>query len=78
MSDLFGGSLKAYWEEHWWGMPEFVSEDLKPYQKIIVSFRSLEEVRAFGELMGQRFTSKTKSAWFTPEDGNDLMGLSYE
>ena len=57
------------WEKEWQGMPEFSMENKEPVQRIIISFRDFEDVKKFGELMGQKVTSKTDSLWF-PKDEN--------
>lgn len=50
----------------WVGMPEFVSENKKPIQQIIVSFNSYEDVKEFGKLVGITATPKTKSMYYPP------------
>lgn len=52
------------WKEEWRGMPEFVQEKQEPYAKIIFRFNSEEELQEFAELIGQKLTKKTKSAWY--------------
>lgn len=78
MSDLFGGELKAAWEEHWWGMPEFTHEDLKPYKQIIVSFANLDEMKEFSAMIGQTITHKTQSVWFRKQPIGTYADKSYE
>ena len=45
-------------------MPEFVQEKKEPYSKIIIRFENEEDLQAFANLIGQKLTNKTKSAWF--------------
>lgn len=52
------------WKKHWQDMPEFIAEDLAPYQQIIVSFECKEDVEAFSKLINQKLTYKTKSVWY--------------
>lgn len=52
------------WKEHWVGMPEYIQNDEKPHQQIIVSFRNEQDVKDFAELIGQKLTYRTKSVWF--------------
>jgi len=52
------------WKEHWKGMPEFKQQDTMPYQKITMNFTREEDVKAFGELIGQKVTYKTDTLWF--------------
>jgi hypothetical protein len=65
-------------EEEWEGMPEFENE-ASFCQKIIVSFRSPEDVEAFAELVGQHdtITAKTKSIWFPKREREKLTDKAY-
>ena len=51
------------WKKEWKDMPEFVQEKQKPYAQITFRFEREEDLRAFAELIGQKLTEKTKSAW---------------
>ena len=62
-SSLFP-EMENEWEKEWHDMPEFVSEDKKPYQQIKVSFRNFEDVKEFGRLLGVNVTPKSDSTWF--------------
>lgn len=62
--ELFDTSEFTNWEKEWQGMPEFVSENKKPYQQIIVSFRNFEDVKEFADKLGIKVTPKTNSTWF--------------
>jgi len=75
---LFEGELLQYWEEHWWGMPEFSHEDLSPIRQLIVSFATQEEVDQFEESIGQKITPNTRSVWFTPQQIGTYQDKSYE
>lgn len=50
-------------KQEWKDMPEFTTQDLTPYKQLIISFRNPADYKAFGELIGQRLTPKTKSVW---------------
>ena len=52
------------WKKEWKDMPEFIQEDQKPIQQIIVSFASFDDVQKFADLLGMNVTTKTKSTWF--------------
>lgn len=52
------------WEKEWQGMPEFICEDLQPYQTIYVHFASKEDAQAFAKLVEQTITNKTISIWY--------------
>lgn len=52
------------WKDEWKDMPEFVQEKQTVYAQIIFRFNSEEDLQAFGKLIGQKLTKKTKSAWF--------------
>ena len=51
-------------EKEWVGMPEFVQEKKQEYSKIIFRFRNEKDLQEFAELIGQKLTNKTKSAWY--------------
>tara|TARA_Y100000034_G_C6708935_1_gene313042 strand:+ start:344 stop:583 length:240 start_codon:yes stop_codon:yes gene_type:complete len=50
-------------ELDWNGMPEFVQEKQEPYSKIIIRFKTEEDLQEFADLVGQKLTNKTKSMW---------------
>lgn len=55
---------KPNWKDEWVDMPEFIQEKQEPYAKIIFRFSCEEDLQAFAKLIGQKLTSKTKSAWY--------------
>lgn len=61
--DMFD-DLVPEWQREWVGMPEFIQNKKEPYAKIIFRFETDEDLRRFGALIGQKLTSKTKSAWY--------------
>lgn len=52
------------WEKEWKDMPEFISNDKKPVQQIIVSFEKWEDVKEFAKRIGIKVTQNTNSTWF--------------
>jgi hypothetical protein len=52
------------WQKEWKDMPEFISENKKPYQQIIVSFRDFNNVKEFAKRLGLNVTPKTDALWF--------------
>ena len=52
------------WKEEWTGMPEYIQEKQEPFSKIIFRFKNQDDLNKFSEIIGQKLTSKTKSAWF--------------
>ena len=52
------------WESEWVGMPEFIQEKQKPYACINLRVANEEDLNKLSELLGQKFTPKTKSAWY--------------
>ena len=50
--------------EEWTGMPEYISDDLTSFKKLIIHFECQEDVDAFAALVGQTLTEKTKSIWY--------------
>lgn len=54
-------------EGEWQDMPEFEQEDANSFRKIIVHFRSEEDVQEFKNRLGlDDLTEKTKFTWFPP------------
>lgn len=51
------------WKDLWEGMPSYEHQDLQPYQSLIVHFRDMKDREAFGKLIDQPLTTKTKSIW---------------
>ena len=50
--------------KEWEGMPEYISENKKPIQQIIVSFETHKDLVEFSKLLNCKFTKNTKSCWF--------------
>lgn len=51
---------ELFWED----MPEFDQPSKKPYAKINIAVRNQEDLDELSKLLGQKFTRKTKSAWY--------------
>ena len=49
------------WEKEWQGMPEFIQEEDKPFQSVIIHFRNEYDRKEFERLIDQKMTYKTKS-----------------
>ena len=60
------------WSGEWAGMPEFVQEDLRPIQRIVVNFETKKDVDEFSKLIGQKLTYKTDTIWF-PHRPNEVI-----
>jgi len=52
------------WVQEWIGMPEFIQNEQKPYAKIILRVESESSLKELEKLLDQKFTQKTKSAWY--------------
>ena len=63
---------KAKAQEEWQQMPEFVQEKREPFSKIVFRFDSAEDLAEFSEMIGQKLTPKTKSAWHPYRPHRDL------
>ncbi len=72
-----GISQLTWWEEEWQDMPEFISEDIQPYQKIVVRFETKENYDEFAKLIGQNLTARTKSIWYPKLIHKDWQKLRY-
>ncbi len=58
--------------EEWEGMPEFQQKQLDCYKRIVVSFMTEKDYKAFVALIGQNLTEKTKSIWYPKRDQDQL------
>jgi len=66
-----------WWEEHWKGMPEFVSKDCKPFKTLYVHFESREDMEAFAKIIKQQITLDTQSVWHPEATINDFSKIRY-
>ena len=51
------------WAEHWRGMPEFVTEKTREFAKIIIRFRTQEDLDDFARLIGQKLNKNSQCTW---------------
>jgi hypothetical protein len=51
-------------QEHWLDMPDFEQTKQEPYAQITIRVNSKEDLDELGKRLEQKFTNKTKSAWF--------------
>lgn len=70
---LFDGTdaeslLDPSWKTEWQGMPEFVQEDHNSWHSVVVHFRNADDLRAFGEAIGQKLGFRPKALWFPAAD----------
>ena len=70
-------NLPEWWEEHWRGMPEYISEDLMPFKSIFVHFEDREAIEAFAKLVGQSVGLQTKCLWFPEAEIGRTAGKRY-
>lgn len=72
---LFGE--QESWREEWQGMPEYVQDNLLPNFSVRVNFSSVDDLKAFAELVGQPITTQTKSIWFPVQQKAELNKYVY-
>jgi len=65
------------YDKEWQGMPEFEQKDLTSAYQIIVHLASLEDLRAFAELVGQNITEKTRFIWYPEMEERRFMDKRY-
>jgi hypothetical protein len=68
------------WREHWWGMPEFIQEDLSPWRTVEVRARLGRDMGRFLDLVGQRENRKgryTPSIWYPEAEIGRMSGRRY-
>jgi hypothetical protein len=61
------------WKKEWQSMPEFIQEDLEPFQSILVHFETEEDRIEFSKLVNQKITSKTRFIWFPKVERANLL-----
>jgi hypothetical protein len=54
-------------------MPEFIQEDLKPFQTLLLHFENEEDRNEFAKLIDQRITNRTKFIWFPKGKKENLL-----
>ena len=59
-------ALEEEWRVEWVGMPAFAQEDMMPLRSLIVNFASRGDLEAFGRLVEQSLTMRTRSIWYPP------------
>lgn len=59
------------------GMPEYTSEDETGVRKLIVHFRTHEDVAEFARVIGQDFSRSAKFIWFPRAERADLASQKY-
>jgi hypothetical protein len=65
------------WREEWKNMPEFIQNDLEPFQSVIVHFENKKDLDKFSELVDQKITYKTKSIWYPKAEIADNINKRY-
>ncbi len=58
------GFAEADAQSEWQGMPAWEQDDQRGVQRIIVHFKTREDVAEFGRLVNQNITDKTLTIWF--------------
>jgi len=64
MMKLFDDEVDPEWVNEWQGMPEFVQERKREYAKLIIRFRTQEDLDAFAELIGQKLNRNSQCTWY--------------
>lgn len=71
------GKYATSWVDEWKEMPEFDQKAQRPFSKIVFRFETEEDLNAFSKLIGQKLTSKTKSAWYPALEKSDLNSMRW-
>lgn len=64
-------------EVAWQGMPEFVQDDLSPFQTVYVHFDTKEDRDAFAMLVNQKINDETKYIYYPKKEKEYLLGKIY-
>lgn len=54
--------------DYWWGMPEFANGDATPTKTLKINFLTMSDYRKFCELIGQKLSSQSDSAWYPKQE----------
>lgn len=75
-AQLFPGTDKrsAEWEL-WRGMPEYSQVDKTAWKRLVVNFRNHADFVRFCETLGIRYTERTSSVWYPPEERLAFEGV---
>lgn len=60
-------------EKEWEGMPEFQSDNLDSWKRLIVHFKCEQDYLDFQKLVGQELTEKTKYIFYPKQEKMDLV-----
>jgi len=71
-------STKTDPESEWEGMPEFNQQDAGPIKKLVINFKTEEDLNDFANLVKQSITMKTKSIWHPEEPKDSAIDKVYE
>ncbi len=74
---LFDDDRIKPWQEEWQDMPEYITEKIEEYQKIIIRFDSEEDVNDFAKIISQNITPLTKSIWHPKSIRYETAGKQY-
>lgn len=68
---------KKKWSHLWFGMPEFVQNDLEPFQSVTVHFLTKDDLSNFAKLLGQKIMPSTSSIYFPKLERLSFTHLFY-
>tara|TARA_R110000744_G_scaffold378263_1_gene494164 strand:+ start:2466 stop:3113 length:648 start_codon:yes stop_codon:yes gene_type:complete len=69
---LLGGDIVTDPNAEYAGMPSFNQEDQGAWKRLVVNFKSPEDIEAFSKAIGQRVGTDTRSLWY-PEVKNGVF-----
>jgi ParB-like chromosome segregation protein Spo0J len=77
LSEMFCDGLANDVNAEYEGMPEYSAEDEMGVRRLIVHFRTYEDVKEFAKVIGQSFSEKAKFVWFPKDERADLAHSKY-
>lgn len=52
------------WEKEWVGMPEFVQENHQAILRVVINFRTIDDIKQFNKITGLKIKMTTKGVFY--------------
>lgn len=69
--------IEKNWKILWQGMPSYQSENLEAPMKLVVKFKTLDDLEELKSRLGIKLTNKTKSTFYPPVEKFKIMSMRW-